>query len=158
MTPYKPKARPSRRHTRQVVACVMPFAVAFVVVWPPAAQAAPAAAISGVPRAMFDWDRDHCPGRRGVFKTGGVCANDVQTGCDPDVTDAPVKAFSELCGASLWHTWPVGPQATTRWCPWPPIVRGACIRRNRTCMFRTLDSAGCESACIALVTPHETGN
>jgi hypothetical protein len=103
----------------------MPFAMGFVVVWPQprAAHAAPAAAISGVPRAMFDWDRDHCPGRRGVFETGGGCANDVQTGCDPDVTDAPVKAFSESC-FSLAHVAPASdhpvPMAVS-------IVRGACI-------------------------------
>jgi hypothetical protein len=151
MAPYKPKVTPSRRHTRSVVACVMPFAMGFVVVWPQAAHAAPAAAISGVPRAMFDWDRDHCPGRRGVFETGGGCANDVQTGCDPDVTDAPVKAFSESCFSVLLF----GTRSLKR----PSGAHGRLysarrlhsIRRIPTCMFRTLDSAGCESACIALV-------
>ena len=104
----------------------MPFAMGFVVVWPQAAHAAPAAAISGVPRAMFDWDRDHCPGRRGVFETGGGCANDVQTGCDPDVTDAPVKAFSESCSSVLLF----GTRSLKRPPPVPlavSIVRGACI-------------------------------
>jgi hypothetical protein len=32
-------------------------------------------------------------GRRGDFETGGRCPNDVQLGCDPDVSDAPIKAF-----------------------------------------------------------------
>ena len=77
-------------------------------------DATPAAAVVATPRSVFAWDRDHCPGRRGVFETNGTCSNDVQRGCDPDVTDAPVKAFRESHPPPLatarthtrthWHT------------------------------------------------------
>lgn len=54
------------------------------------------AAITGHPTVLFSWDQDACPavhGRRGNFETHGRCVNDVELGCDPDVADAPIKAF-----------------------------------------------------------------
>ena len=56
----------------------------------------------GPPEPVFVWDRDACPpvgGRRGAFETGGRCSNDVQFGCDPDVADAPMKAFRRRDGS-----------------------------------------------------------
>ena len=66
-----------------------------------AASAGPSAAITAHPTSLFDWQRDACPavhGRRGSFETHGRCANDVQLGCDPDVADAPIKAFRNRSG------------------------------------------------------------
>ena len=61
------------------------------------------ATITGPPMALFDWSTDACPavgGRRGSFETQGRCANDVQLGCDPDVADAPLKAFRPYAGST----------------------------------------------------------
>ena len=67
-------------------------------------DAVPAAAITGPPNLVYDWASDHCPGKRGSWetrdpKTGiAACPNDVQLGCDPDVPDAPMKAFRNASG------------------------------------------------------------
>jgi len=58
----------------------------------------PAASITGEAVSVFDWRTQHCPGLRGVFETKGRCPNDVALGCDPDVTDAPMKAYRNGSG------------------------------------------------------------
>jgi hypothetical protein len=59
----------------------------------------PAAAFTAAPQPVYDWQRDHCPGLRGSFETGGRCPNDVSIGCDPDVPDAPLRAFRNGSGS-----------------------------------------------------------
>lgn len=59
----------------------------------------PGAGITGPPASAYDWETEHCPGVRGDFETGGRCAADVLIGCDPDVPDAPLKAFRNSSGS-----------------------------------------------------------
>lgn len=55
--------------------------------------------ITGPPVSVYDWETEHCPGLRGDFETNGRCAADVLIGCDPDVPDAPLKAFRNSSGS-----------------------------------------------------------
>ena len=57
------------------------------------------ATVIGPPQEVYRWSTDHCPGFRGNFETHDRCPNDVAIGCDPDVPDAPLKAFRNASGA-----------------------------------------------------------
>ena len=58
----------------------------------------PSAAVTGPPVSVYEWKTDHCPGLRGSLETRGRCPNDVSIGCDPDVPDAPLKAYRNASG------------------------------------------------------------
>ena len=101
----------------------------------------PVATVTGPPVYVYNWRTDHCPGLRGELESGGRCPNDVQLGCDPDVPDAPLKAFRNASGTVVLLA-PVDLGARSLVGPSLAAVRHDChVYMNSTLDYDMADSA-----------------